>query len=881
MLRSNVAILFFSSLLVTQAASADVILEQSFETCNTSDGYQLLDGVFTGDANDYLECGNSTGAGGGFTFAFAAGNATGQNGTMFIAQEDFGPGLNALGMTCPNGIVLDPIDITDYVNLSISLLFASPNATATRYESTDYLHVEYRIDGSGSDPFIVVGNFIGAGSYGDTIGMYEDDNLNGTIEGGDTHVTGLTLQRFTFSLNNRAGQGTVSGSTLDIRVTFSCGPQEEMAFDDIIVEGTPVPKPVMNLSATSYTIGEDGTPSGPQVTINRSNATSNATSIQLNLTSGTATAGADFDGTPITINFAANETSKTVDIPITDDDIDEDNETFSIALVTNGSGAQLGATTSAQVTITDNDTADVVVSKSTLSVAEGGATDSYTLVLASKPTDDVVVSVTVSDGQTVVESGTSPASSVDVTFTSGSWDTPQAVVVTAVDDLDVEANPHSGVISMSVASNDGKYDGFSLSDIDVSITDNDSCGDAYCNPTESTVTCPDDCGTSCGDGACNGGETTANCVADCGSACGDTVANGTEPCDGNDLKGQDCPMQGFDFGTLTCAVDCTAFDTSACADNRCGDGIPFGAEQCDDGDGTNSDTVPDACRSNCTSAGCGDGVVDTGELCDTSDLAGESCTTLGFASGSLACAGNCTSYDDSACVANRCGDGVVLDAEECDDGDASNSDTVPDACRTNCISASCGDGVIDTGETCDSSDLAGESCVTLGFASGTLACASDCKSLDSSACVASGTMSGTGGDVQGTGGVMPGTGGDMQGTGGSSDSGTGAAMSSGGSADSGGSSGSTGGSANSGGNSGSGGSKSGGSSGSGGSKSGGSSSAGGDMMMDIDAGVEPQGEISGGCGCRMTPSQAPRFSWLCSLPALLLWRRRRQLFGRK
>ena len=48
-----------------------------------------------------------------------------------------------------------------------------------------------------------------------------------------------------------------------------------------------------------------------------------------------------------------------------------------------------------------------------------------------------------------------------------------------------------------------------------------------------------------------------------------------------------------------------------------------------------------------------------------------------------------------------CGDGV-LDAlcERCDAGPA-NSDTLPDACRTNCRPARCGDGTIDTGETCD------------------------------------------------------------------------------------------------------------------------------------------------------------------------------------
>ncbi|MFH2006957.1 MAG: MYXO-CTERM sorting domain-containing protein [bacterium] len=48
-----------------------------------------------------------------------------------------------------------------------------------------------------------------------------------------------------------------------------------------------------------------------------------------------------------------------------------------------------------------------------------------------------------------------------------------------------------------------------------------------------------------------------------------------------------------------------------------------------------------------------------------------------------------------------CGDGDQnVAGEECDDGQ-DNSDTEPDACRTDCLPAACGDGVLDTGEECD------------------------------------------------------------------------------------------------------------------------------------------------------------------------------------
>ncbi len=54
------------------------------------------------------------------------------------------------------------------------------------------------------------------------------------------------------------------------------------------------------------------------------------------------------------------------------------------------------------------------------------------------------------------------------------------------------------------------------------------CGDGACNGSETSSSCPGDCGANCGDGTCNGEESSATCPADCGSSCGDGVCNGTE-----------------------------------------------------------------------------------------------------------------------------------------------------------------------------------------------------------------------------------------------------------------------------------------------------------------------------------------------------------------
>jgi cysteine-rich repeat protein len=135
-----------------------------------------------------------------------------------------------------------------------------------------------------------------------------------------------------------------------------------------------------------------------------------------------------------------------------------------------------------------------------------------------------------------------------------------------------------------------------------------------------------------------------------------------------------------------------------CVKQGCGDGIVDAGEECDTG-GFNSDTTPDACRTNCTAPSCGDGVTDSGEGCDdgaaNSDSAVDACR--------------------SDCQPAGCGDGVVDSGELCDDG-AGNSDTAPDACRTHCLPASCGDGTIDSDEVCDdgllNSDSQADACRT-------------------------------------------------------------------------------------------------------------------------------------------------------------------------
>lgn len=60
---------------------------------------------------------------------------------------------------------------------------------------------------------------------------------------------------------------------------------------------------------------------------------------------------------------------------------------------------------------------------------------------------------------------------------------------------------------------------------------------------------------------------------------------------------------------------------------------------------------------------CGNDALDTNEDCDGAELDAATCVTLGFASGDLTCADDCT-FDTSACDA--CGNAVIDEGEDCD-----------------------------------------------------------------------------------------------------------------------------------------------------------------------------------------------------------------------
>jgi uncharacterized repeat protein (TIGR01451 family) len=118
----------------------------------------------------------------------------------------------------------------------------------------------------------------------------------------------------------------------------------------------------LQLSSSAYSVAESA--GSASITVTRTGNTSGAVTINYatsdpagltncNVINGIASSRCDYATSVGTLHFAAGETSKTISIPIVDDNFSEGNESFTLTL-SNPVGATLGSTSAATITITDN-----------------------------------------------------------------------------------------------------------------------------------------------------------------------------------------------------------------------------------------------------------------------------------------------------------------------------------------------------------------------------------------------------------------------------------------------------------------------------------------------------------------------------------------------
>jgi glucose/arabinose dehydrogenase len=117
----------------------------------------------------------------------------------------------------------------------------------------------------------------------------------------------------------------------------------------------PVNPGVISLSNNNFPVNEGN--GNVQITVQRTGGSDGTVTVDYSTVEGEGTAQVDFDYTPVfgTLIFAPGETSKSVVIPILNDNVAEGSESFGFAIDNVNGGATLLAPRTAQVNIIDND----------------------------------------------------------------------------------------------------------------------------------------------------------------------------------------------------------------------------------------------------------------------------------------------------------------------------------------------------------------------------------------------------------------------------------------------------------------------------------------------------------------------------------------------
>jgi Concanavalin A-like lectin/glucanases superfamily/Calx-beta domain len=174
----------------------------------------------------------------------------------------------------------------------------------------------------------------------------------------------------------------------------------------------------LQFSSATYTAGEgDG---NAQITVTRTGPNgTQATVDYATVAGGTATSGSDYTAVNGTLTFDVGETSKTFDIPLNNDTIDEPDETVNLLLSNvTGTSALLGTQTTATLTIVDND-GPPAISIDDVSFVEGGSSAHFTVTLSNPSSQPVTVDYATQDGTATAPADYTAIPTTQLTFQPG------------------------------------------------------------------------------------------------------------------------------------------------------------------------------------------------------------------------------------------------------------------------------------------------------------------------------------------------------------------------------------------------------------------------------------------------------------------------------
>ena len=239
--------------------------------------------------------------------------------------------------------------------------------------------------------------------------------------------------------------------------------------------------PTVMLVLTPASINESGATDASTVTATMDGKSSEAVTLEVSATPVSPAVAGDLtlsDNITLTIPALTRASTGVLTITAVDNDVDAADKTVTVAATATGGNELVQAPGSQTLTITDDDTRGITVSKATLTLDEEDNTatmeadehlDTYTVVLDSEPSGGTVT-IRVASGDTNI-AGVAPAT---LTFDDSDWDEPQTVTVTAVaDGIDNPNDRRTAAITHTVTATGTDYDGATASGVTVTVNDDD------------------------------------------------------------------------------------------------------------------------------------------------------------------------------------------------------------------------------------------------------------------------------------------------------------------------------------------------------------------------------------------------------------------------
>ena len=267
--------------------------------------------------------------------------------------------------------------------------------------------------------------------------------------------------------------GLTNGTSYDVRVRSKATPSSTTHIDGdwpSAVQGVPTADVSFSVTGPAA-VAEDAGTATYTVTLSAQPAAS--VTVDYATADGTATADADYTAASGTLTFTpANwETAQTVAVTISNDTVDDDNETFTFTLSNPGTGTVLSSTASSQsTTITDDDVSAVTVSfgAATYNVREG-ATVSVAVSLNAMPERSLTIPLTATNGT----GATSSDYNVPRSVTFARTETSKTLTFSATDDA---VDEEDEMVTLGFGTLPPRLTAGTTSQAAVTITDDDSRG---------------------------------------------------------------------------------------------------------------------------------------------------------------------------------------------------------------------------------------------------------------------------------------------------------------------------------------------------------------------------------------------------------------------